>query len=202
CRGRRARGLHRGLSPRPSRSWVVSGRSTSDCRKLPIFLSKRIAVIPPPSADSQPHGDEESAPSVRVKIEIAYDGSGFSGWARQEGRRTVAGTLAETLGQVLRLPEPPLLVVAGRTDAGVHARGQVAHADLPGQAWTDAARQRGQKTLQAVDVSAAAARRLLRRLATALPPDIRVRAIAPAPQGLDARVSALWRRHVHPARGA
>jgi tRNA pseudouridine38-40 synthase len=130
-----------------------------------------------------------------VKIEIAYDGSGFSGWARQEGRRTVAGTLAETLGHVLRLPEPPRLVVAGRTDAGVHARGQVAHADLPAQAWTSAARQRGQEMPQAADVSAAAARRLLRRLASALPPDIRVRAITLAPPGFNARFSALWRRY-------
>lgn len=139
--------------------------------------------------------DEQSARSVRVKIQISYDGSGFSGWAPQEGRRTVAGVLAETLGRVLRLPEAPRLTVAGRTDAGVHARGQIAHADLPAGAWADVARGRGGEAPPASEVSAVAGERLLRRLASALPPDIRVRGIAPAPPGFDARFSALWRRY-------
>jgi tRNA pseudouridine38-40 synthase len=85
--------------------------------------------------------------------------------------------LAETLGHVLRLPAAPRLTVAGRTDTGVHARGQVAHADLQDAVWAahaDAAR---------------------RRLARALPPDIRVHAIGLAPDGFDARFSALWRRY-------
>jgi tRNA pseudouridine38-40 synthase len=107
----------------------------------------------------------------------------------------VAGVLTETLGRVLRLPEPPRLTVAGRTDAGVHARGQVAHADLPASVWADAARQRGRAAPEAADVSVAAAQRLLRRLARALPPDIRVRAISPVLPDFDARFSALWRRY-------
>ena len=69
--------------------------------------------------------------------------------------------------------------MAGRTDSGVHARGQVAHADVPADAW-------------ATHADAA-----LRRLSRALPPDIRVRAIAPAPEGFDARFSALWRRYAY-----
>lgn len=137
----------------------------------------------------------EAGGVIRVKIEVSYDGGDFSGWAPQEGRRTVAGVLAETLGRVLRLPEPPRLTVAGRTDAGVHARGQVAHADVPAGAWADAGRQRGRTRPEPADVSAAASQRLLRRLSSALPPDIRVRAIAPAPPGFDARFSALWRRY-------
>ena len=119
----------------------------------------------------------EPAAPVRIRIDLSYDGTGFSGWAAQPGRRTVERVLAETLGHVLRLPAAPRLTVAGRTDTGVHARGQVAHADLPGAVWAahaDAAR---------------------RRLARALPPDIRVRAIGPAPDGFDARFSALWRRY-------
>src|SRR5215831_666481 len=119
----------------------------------------------------------ESAGTVRIRIDLSYDGSGFSGWAAQPGRRTVESVLAETLGQVLRLGGVPRLTVAGRTDAGVHARGQVAHADLPEKAW------------------AAMAGAAARRLARALPPDVRVRAMAPAPPGFDARFSALWRRY-------
>jgi tRNA pseudouridine38-40 synthase len=118
-------------------------------------------------------------PLVRVRIDLAYDGTEFSGWAAQPSRRTVEGVLSEILGHVLRLPEPARLTVAGRTDSGVHARGQVAHADVPGDAW-------------ATHADAA-----LRRLSRALPPDIRVRAIAPAAAGFDARFSALWRRYAY-----
>ena len=152
--------------------------------------------VTPAQAQPRAAGDgEEPASSVRVKFEISYDGGQFSGWAPQEGRRTVAGVLTETLGRVLRLPEPPRLTVAGRTDAGVHARGQVAHTDLPASAWADAARQRRRAAPEPADVSAAAAQRLLRRLARALPSDIRVRAITPVPPDFDARFSALWRRY-------
>ncbi len=67
--------------------------------------------------------------------------------------------------------------MAGRTDAGVHARGQVAHLDVPGQSW------------------GAAQASIAHRLARALPADVRIRRIAPAPPGFDARFSALWRRY-------
>ncbi len=117
------------------------------------------------------------AASVRIRLDLSYDGGEFSGWAAQPGRRTVEETLGTALGHVLRLDAPPRLTVAGRTDAGVHARGQVAHADVPGQAW------------------AAHADAAPRRLGRALPPDLRVRAIGPAPDGFDARFSALWRRY-------
>ena len=83
------------------------------------------------------------------------------------------------LGRALRLPGPPELTVAGRTDAGVHARGQVVHADVPAAAWA----------------AAAAGDRTTFRLSAALPADVRVRAIGPAPDGFDARFSALWRRY-------
>ena len=125
--------------------------------------------------------------SVRLRIDLAYDGSGFSGWAAQPGRRTVEEVLAEALGRVLRLPGPPGLTVAGRTDVGVHARGQVVHADVPAAAWPAAAG--GQASTAAAD------RGVLARLAAVLPADVRVHAVGPAPDGFDARFSALWRRY-------
>ncbi|HEY0816039.1 MAG TPA: tRNA pseudouridine(38-40) synthase TruA [Pseudonocardia sp.] len=106
-------------------------------------------------------------------MDISYDGTDFSGWAIQPGRRTVCGVLTEALTTVLRLAVS--LTVAGRTDAGVHATGQVAHVDLPTSAATDPAW-------------------LVRRLARLLPSDVRVRAVAPVPAAFDARFSAL-RRH-------
>ena len=120
---------------------------------------------------------EEEPRTVRIRVDLSYDGSGFSGWAAQPGRRTVEVELAAALGRVLRLPGPPKLTVAGRTDAGVHARGQVIHADVPAVAW------------------AATDGRVAARLAGVLPADIRVRAADQAPDGFDARFSALWRRY-------
>ncbi len=140
---------------------------------------------------------------VRLRIDLGYDGSGFSGWAAQPGRRTVEEVLAEVLGRVLRLPGPPTLTVAGRTDAGVHARGQVVHTDVPATAWAavsgqDTADQgtADQGTAGQSTVGRPPARRdPVARLAAALPPDIRVHAASPAPDGFDARFSALWRRY-------
>jgi tRNA pseudouridine38-40 synthase len=127
-------------------------------------------------------GLDEEPRSVRLRIDLAYDGSGYSGWAAQPGRRTVEDVLAAALGRVLRLPDPPGLTVAGRTDAGVHARGQVVHADLPAAAWTAVAGQGAGP---------------LARLAAVLPADVRVHAADQAPDGFDARFSALWRRYAY-----
>lgn len=112
--------------------------------------------------------------STRLRLDIAYDGTDFSGWARQPGRRTVCGEIEEKLGAVVRTPVQ--LTVAGRTDAGVHASGQVAHVDVPTAALPD-------------DLA-----RLVRRLARFLPRDIRVTGISVAPPHFDARFSAV-RRH-------
>jgi tRNA pseudouridine38-40 synthase len=117
--------------------------------------------------------------SLRLRLDLSYDGTGFHGWAAQPGLRTVELALSLALIEVLRLPAAPSLTVAGRTDAGVHARGQVAHADVPAGYWPGS------------DLAA----RLLARLNRVLPPDVRVRALAPAPAGFDARFSALWRRY-------
>jgi tRNA pseudouridine38-40 synthase len=111
---------------------------------------------------------------VRVRLDLAYDGTAFGGWAAQPGRRTVQGALEEALGVLLRAPAPRV-TVAGRTDAGVHARGQVAHVDLP--------------------AGVAGDRLLLRRVNGLLPDDVCVRAAGLAPAGFDARFSAVWRRY-------
>jgi tRNA pseudouridine38-40 synthase len=124
---------------------------------------------------------EPEPPLVRLRLDLAYDGTQFSGWAAQPGRRTVAGVVAAALGEALQLPGPPALTVAGRTDAGVHARGQVVHADVPAAVWAATA--------------ARGADRVPARLARLLPADVRARAAGPAPDGFDARFSALWRRY-------
>ena len=123
---------------------------------------------------------------MRVRIDLGYDGGGFHGWATQPGLRTVQGELERALDTVLRV-EGSSLTVAGRTDTGVHARGQVAHLDVD-EAVVDAARGRG------ADSSGDA---LLRRLNGVLDPDVRVRRIGAAPAGFDARFSALWRRYAY-----
>jgi tRNA pseudouridine38-40 synthase len=118
---------------------------------------------------------------VRVRLDLSYDGQGFSGWARQQGRRTVQGEVEEALRVVTRSGERVYeLTVAGRTDAGVHARGQVAHVDLPVAVWEEHG-----------------GRQLVRRLAGRLPQDVRVWRAEQAPPHFDARFSAIWRRYAY-----
>ncbi|MEU8312079.1 tRNA pseudouridine(38-40) synthase TruA [Micromonospora sp. NPDC048887] len=114
---------------------------------------------------------------IRLRLDVSYDGTDFSGWAPQPTRRTVAGVLMQTLGLVLGVGTATGLTVAGRTDAGVHATGQVCHLDLPTPVWRE---HEG---------------RLLRRLARLLPPDVRVRAMTEVPADFDARFSATFRRY-------
>jgi tRNA pseudouridine38-40 synthase len=123
----------------------------------------------------------ESADAARVRwrFDIAYDGTNFSGWAAQVGRRTVQGELETWIARVLRLADPPRMVCAGRTDAGVHARGQVAHLDLGAGVITDGGDD------------------LARRLNSVLSGECVVRRISVAPAGFDARFAAIWRRYVY-----
>ncbi|HXY27267.1 MAG TPA: hypothetical protein VEH82_03225, partial [Acidimicrobiales bacterium] len=74
------------------------------------------------------------AATQRWRLLLAYDGGAFRGFAHQPEVPTVAGALRQALERTARLSGPPLVTCAGRTDAGVHARGQVVHVDLPGPA--------------------------------------------------------------------
>ncbi|WP_371497552.1 tRNA pseudouridine(38-40) synthase TruA [Kitasatospora sp. NBC_00374] len=126
-----------------------------------------------------PQQDGPADGYVRIRLDLAYHGAEFSGWARQPGRRTVQGEIEDALRVVTRSSETYDLTVAGRTDAGVHARGQVAHVDLPQELWAG----HGEK--------------LLRRLAGRLPADIRIFRVGEAPSGFDARFAAIWRRYAY-----
>jgi tRNA pseudouridine38-40 synthase len=114
---------------------------------------------------------------VRVRLDLAYDGTAFAGWAFQHETRTVQGELEQALRTLARREDLPRVTVAGRTDAGVHARGQVAHVDLPAELAGDPL--------------------LLRRLNGVLPHDVRVRRVGAAPAGFDARFSGLSRTYTY-----
>ena len=123
---------------------------------------------------------------MRLRIDLAYDGGAFHGWAVQPELRTVQGELEAALGTVLRMAEPST-VCAGRTDTGVHARGQVVHLDVEEEAVAAAAGRFDGDALAAV----------ARRLNGVLSADVRVRRVLAAPDGFDARFSPLWRRYVY-----
>jgi tRNA pseudouridine38-40 synthase len=123
---------------------------------------------------------------VRLRLDLAYDGTDFHGWASQPGLRTVQGILESALAQVLRVEAAPV-TCAGRTDTGVHARGQVVHLDVDAEVLRASA---GRATSPAEEA-------LLRRLNGVLPDDVRVLACAEAPDGFDARFSAVWRRYAY-----
>src|SRR5918993_3624004 len=85
----------------------------------------------------------DEAPVIRLRLDIAYDGTDFNGWSRQPGLRTVQGVLEDGLATLFRRTGVvPRLTVAGRTDSGVHALGQVAHLDLPAEALATVTRPR------------------------------------------------------------
>lgn len=152
----------------------------------------------------------EEGSSLRVRLDFAYDGTPFSGWARQPGLRTVEGCLLEALALVLR--EEPRVTVAGRTDAGVHAGHQVLHFDLDRAVWERLPGRRGAAG-GAVDTPGEALVRKTNGALTrvlgdgGLPPRpgarpteigaIQVLGAHEVPASFDARFSALSRRYVY-----
>lgn len=123
---------------------------------------------------------------MRLRLDLAYDGTDFHGWASQPGLRTVQAVLESALCQVLRVPSAQL-TVAGRTDTGVHARGQVAHLDVDEERLVQPS-GRGDRPPEET---------LLRRVNGVLPADVRVHRVTVAPDGFDARFSAVWRRYAY-----
>src|SRR3954452_4632858 len=134
-------------SRKPPRGRLKSSRSTRSRRKTPRSKRPRPPRLKPrwptrrPTPTRMPTSpsdmtDEPAIDSaggfVRLRLDIAYDGTEFAGWAVQAGQRTVAGVLDDALSTVFRVPVR--LRAAGRTDAGVHANGQVAHVDVPSEA--------------------------------------------------------------------
>jgi tRNA pseudouridine38-40 synthase len=122
----------------------------------------------------RPGGSDD--PSVRWRLKVAYDGSGFHGFAAQDGQTTVAGALGRALGRATR--SEVSLTCAGRTDSGVHALDQVVHFDLPAALSAE------------VDPIA-----LVRSCNRQLAPSVVVREAEVAPPGFDARRSATARRY-------
>lgn len=121
---------------------------------------------------------------MRIRIDLAYDGGDFHGWAAQPGLRTVQGEVEAALATALRTPGVQV-TCAGRTDTGVHARGQVGHADVDDAVLAAATGRSREPALEA----------LARRLNGILPDDVRVRRVVEAPPGFDARFGATWRRY-------
>src|SRR4051812_35943271 len=150
----------------PRRAWTPRVASRRPTRSEHLLTSAQ-------------HPDEPATGTggglVRVRLDVQYDGTALHGWVPQPGRRTVRGELEQALATVLRVPVS--LTVAGRTDAGVHATGQVASTDLPRQVWV----QHREK--------------LVRRLRGVLARDIAVPSVSEAHPAFDARFGALARHY-------
>ena len=143
------------------------------------------------AAGATPAGE---ASVIRLRLDIAYDGTDFNGWSRQPGLRTVQGVLEDALATLFRRTGVvPRLTVAGRTDAGVHALGQVAHLDLPDDALASVTRPRRGHASDGASPESVLRRRLSGILGAGA--DVVVTELARAPIGFDARFSALWRRY-------
>jgi len=125
---------------------------------------------------------------VRIRLDIAYDGTHFRGWAKQPGLRPVQGTLEAALARIVG--SDVQFVVAGRTDAGVHASGQVAHVDLDEKQWSRIEARQGRAPLEPDETIAGRMRGVLGAYS-----DVTVTRTSIAPEGFDARFSAVWRRY-------
>src|SRR5450759_194173 len=134
-----------------------------------------------------PLGGGGLASLIRLRLDLGYDGTALSGWAMQPRKRTVEAELSAALTLILRASRPVRLIVAGRTDAGVHARGAVAHGDVDPAAFALLPGRADRTPAQAA----------LSRLNGILPHDIIVHGVSLAPAGFHARFSAIQRRYLY-----
>lgn len=125
---------------------------------------------------------------MRLRLDIAYDGTHFRGWAKQPTLRTVQGTIEQAIARIVG--SDVQLVVAGRTDAGVHATGQVAHVELDEAQWARVERRNGRPADDPAGSLAGRIRGVLGAYS-----DVTVTRTSIAPEGFDARFSAVWRRY-------
>ena len=185
---RGGQGGGRARRPRPPRPRLRSSGGGSRGRKAP----EAEAPERPTLAESDEDADKSNghrAVASRLRLDIAYDGTEFAGWAVQAGQRTVAGGARRRVDD--GVPHPVQLRAAGRTDAGVHATGQVAHVDVPGRTrWATPIRARRGPATASSAAGATAGAVPARRCP-------RVRDIVRAPAGFDARFSALRRHYVY-----
>lgn len=130
-----------------------------------------------------PNSSLEPAPRLRVRLDLAYDGTDFKGWGIQPALRTVQGELEAGLAKIVR--EKVRVTVAGRTDAGVHASGQVVHVDILEEQW----RRMPGRSDRTCEES------IIQRLAAVLPSDIAVHRACVVSEDFDARFSALSRTY-------
>lgn len=128
--------------------------------------------------------------TTRFALTLAYDGGPFHGWARQPRLGSVQQSLEEALELILRVPTRT--VVAGRTDTGVHARGQVVHLDISGSSLGKLVTRDG-----GLDAEATLVRRLNSILNASTSGAVLVREARTVPAGFDARFSALWRSYTY-----
>lgn len=139
--------------------------------------------------------NDEQEPMIRIRLDVSYDGTAFNGWSKQPGLRTVEGAIEDALEVVFRRYLPgPRLVVAGRTDTGVHAIGQVVHLDLTPDQFALMERPHRNKTKYPPFPPALLLARRINGLAGA-DDDLFVTHASVVPSTFDARYSALWREY-------
>lgn len=112
---------------------------------------------------------------LRFRLDLSYDGTNYAGWAKQPDQHTIQGALESALSKIIGIDVE--ILAGGRTDAGVHATGQVAHIDIP-ETFTET-------------------ENLAYRINRVLNPDIRVKRIALAPKDFHARFSAKSRSYIY-----
>lgn len=166
----------------------------TELREAPAGASRRVRVDVPWASTPEERIRPPEPGRVRLRLVVAYDGTPFRGVAPQPGLRTVGGEVIDAVAKVLRQPggvDGLHLVLSGRTDAGVHAWGQVMHIDvIPPEGGLGRMPRDPALLVDGIDLG-----RLVRSLNAMLAPSIVVRGADVASPAFDARFSASWRRY-------